>query len=230
MRIMIDNRAKKVSIDGVAFPVASPALDASIDYVTWADDGVGTVQYAGHLLRAIFGDVSPYQPFVNAWMSAAGAALTLAQARIVKAELVATIAIAKRQRPVTATAGGVSRTWDGSDIALAHYGMLAGVGAAAQVATNAMNAINGLAAAQHDPDNPSPPPTLSIAGPTMAVQVCPLGSSAALTLTPAEMQGIASACASQRVAVASLSQAKQDEVNALASVAAVIAYDATAGW
>jgi hypothetical protein len=230
VRILIDNRAKKVSIDGVAFPVASPALDAAIDYVTWADDGIGTIQYAGHLLRANFLDVSPYQPFVNAWITAAAGALTLAQARAIKAEFIATIASYKRQRPVTATAGGASRTWDGGDIALAHYGLLAGVGAAAQVAVNATNAINGLAAAQHNPDNPDPPPTLNISGPSMAVQVCPLGSSTVLTLTPTEMQGIAAACAGQRAAIASVSQAKQDAVNVLGTVAAVVGYDATAGW
>lgn len=114
MRILIDNRAKKFSIDGVAFPVTSPALDASIGYVTWGDDGVGTIQYAGHLLRRNFANASAYQPFVNAWIAAAGPALTLVQARMVKAELIATIAIYKRQRPVTTTAAGASRVWDGS--------------------------------------------------------------------------------------------------------------------
>lgn len=230
MRILIDNRAKKVAIDGVAVPVASPALDPGIDYVTWADDGVGTIQYAGNFLRANFADVSPYQPFVNAWMTAAGGALTLAQARAVKAEFVATIAIAKRQKSITANGAGVSRIWDGSDIALAHYGMLAGAGAAAQVAANATAAINALFVAQHDPDNPNPPPSLSITGPTTPLQICPLGSSALITLTATEMRTLADACAAQRKSVASTSQAKQDAVNALASVAAVVAYDATAGW
>lgn len=68
----------------------------------------------------------------------------------------------------------------------------------------------------------------SLTVPTM--QLIPVGSSAPVTVTPTDLQKIVLAIAAQTVKYQSTALAKQAAVNALSTIAAVSAYDATTGW
>lgn len=69
-------------------------------------------------------------------------------------------------------------------------------------------------------------PTITI--PTLSV--IPSGASAAVTVTAADLAAIMSAISAQLISKQTTMISKQAAVNALTSIAAVIAYDATIGW
>jgi hypothetical protein len=62
------------------------------------------------------------------------------------------------------------------------------------------------------------------------IQLIPVGSSSPITLTPTDLQKVVIAMAAQNTKYQATSASKQAAVNALSTIAAVAAYDATAGW
>jgi hypothetical protein len=109
--VSIDNQPLGVDVTGLPANVALVAYDCT--------QGSGSIEYTDRLrlLEPVI-DLTPYQPFVNKWMTAAAALttmrLTLAQAKRVKLGLVDGIYNSKRQAPITS----LGYTWDATDPSL----------------------------------------------------------------------------------------------------------------
>jgi hypothetical protein len=221
MRLLIDNIKKQVAIDGVQFPVTSPDLGAGIDNVFIGDDGNGAIQITGGF-RTTFIDPSPYQGFVNAWMTA-NVGLTLAQAKTIKSDLVSAIYFAMRQRAVSVSTSPGTFNWDGSDAAALDYAAMAAEATTALLGSsivgqvNATLTLNSLAGGLGGVSVPS-------------YQIIPVGSSTPLTVTANDIQNISAAVRANRRGTLTTNLSKQAAIAALSTVAAVIAFDATTGW
>jgi hypothetical protein len=152
----IDNQPLGIDTSPLPINVAIVAYDCS--------GGAGNIEYSDRLrLLEPFIDVTPYAPFVNAWLSAAtlitGAPLTLALAQQIKLALVDGLFNSKRQLPITA----LGRTWDASDHAL--MGMQAAITSwdVAAAATSADSSLTtnfngiGIDTRQTQPAATSPP-------------------------------------------------------------------------
>jgi hypothetical protein len=138
-----------MAVDNQVYPIDTSALAADVAHIAYdVGGGNGGIEYTDRpALSAVFTDPSPYQPYLNAWLTVAAAAivpLTVAAAQSIKQALL------DRVRAINAAAllasfGGY--LWDASD-----YGFLE----ALQCGTYAM-----LIAP------PPPPPVLvsAIAGP-----------------------------------------------------------------
>jgi len=63
-----------------------------------------------------------------------------------------------------------------------------------------------------------------------SIQLMPVGATAPVSLTPTDLQQVVVAMAAQNVKYQTTSASKQAAVNALSTIAAVAAYDATTGW
>lgn len=63
-----------------------------------------------------------------------------------------------------------------------------------------------------------------------SVQIYPIGSTTPITLTPAAATAVPAALAQRRNTLLGVRGTKQNQIAALATVAAAIAYDATSGW
>jgi hypothetical protein len=101
----IDNPRSRIYIGAIHAPL-SPALATNVSYVNF-DKGVGRVIYNDRPpIPEIFTDPSPYQVYINAWLTAysTGALpITLAQAQAIKANLTDDIFFVKSRAPVTVT-------------------------------------------------------------------------------------------------------------------------------
>lgn len=119
MRFLISRPDDVMSIDNVAISLDCSSLDPSVKYVLWNENGSGFIEPAtGIALRTSFTDPSPYQPLVNAWITAQAAAtpaLTPAQARAIKSELVDALWIVKRQAPVSVLTSLGTFSFDAND-------------------------------------------------------------------------------------------------------------------
>lgn len=270
---------------GLKQPITS-SLASNVNFVTFAK-GQGQVFYNDRPpLPELFSDPSPYQSYVNAWITAAAAAtpaLTLAQAQAIKCAFVDAIYGFKRVAPVSATVTAGTYSFDASNNALTGLAYLAPlntvitgvnavitafdtlnglvnpVGAGVQTALNSLvsgvnsalsaltSAINLAGTAQTPPFSVGSAPTVgSVAGPSTSgtpsnpsalatispptLTVVPVGQTSPITLNSADLQAVALAIAAQNASTGSTDATKKAAVNALSTIAAVVAYDATAGW
>lgn len=106
LQFQLDRPRSTVRLFGLTQAITANALALNVDFVEW--DGVkasGEIIYNDRIpLPEQFTDPSPYQDYVNQWMTGAAAAalpLTLAQAQAVKSSLVDSIWAGKRDAAVT---------------------------------------------------------------------------------------------------------------------------------
>lgn len=92
------------AVDNADITIDCSALPANVDVVSFAAIE-GKIEYNDQpSVRTVFTDPSPYQPHLNAWMTAYAAAtpaLLLAQAKLIKKDLVDSIFHHKRRLPYT---------------------------------------------------------------------------------------------------------------------------------
>lgn len=274
LKFFIDVPSQRVSISGVSSGVATN-LAANVGFVRF-ENAVGSIIYNDRpAIPDTFTDPSPYQSYLNAWITAQAALqtnpLTLAQAQAVKVALVQAVYAVKRQQPVTVTVNSTSYQWDASDIALARMAAVAGNLYADPTnslvttlnswatsfntlqsnlntfATNLQTTFNNETSATNTkesgitgwvtltaPTSPSSPavgnesPLSSLSAGT--IQIVPVGATAAVTMTPTDLKNIMAAIATQNTNEAVVNANKTAAVNALSTISAVAAYDATTGW
>jgi hypothetical protein len=277
--VAIDNQPLAVDTSPLASNIALVAYDCTA--------GKGSIEYNDRLrLLEPFIDMTPYAPFVNAWLTQAALVtdtpLTLPLAKTIKLSLVDGIFNSKRQLPITA----LGRTWDASDQAL--MGMQAAIvswdvaGAAFAADATLVNDFNNIGiattrianasanaafSADSAPftyiDSFSPPPNqtphsgaiafmTAVAGggitgnaafsanygrPLSAITTQgpsiswpPLNSTVSVTLAMSDMRSLISSINSRRTTLQNTRLTKQNAINALSTIAAVIAYDVTTGW
>lgn len=289
---VINSALGTIHVNAVGATLTSNSLAANVQYVQFdASTGVGQIMYNDRpSIPELFQDPSPYQTYVNQWITAEAALaklpLTLAQAQAVKCALVQAIYAVKRQQPVNVTVSAGNNNWDASDQAVARMNVLAGFAyidnvnslistlnseistlntnvtdsnglrsAYTTFVTNLQTNLNSWvstlnsseAASINNPpaswtsvSNMSVPPagsttamnTLSnissITVPTM--KLLPYGGTSLVTVTPTDVGAILSAIATQNANEAVANATKQAAVNALTTIANVVAYDATTGW
>ncbi len=110
---------------------------------------------------------------------------------------------------ITVTGSGVSSSHSPSQVASPGLTSLSGTGAANPPTMGAISGISGVAG---------------------NIPWSPISATAPLLLTMAEITGIMSGIASRRQTLLNTRYTKRAAINALATVAAVIAYDVTSGW
>jgi hypothetical protein len=240
MRFAVAKAAGLMSIDNTSFPVDTTSLASNVTFVIFnADDG--EITYGGAPgVNVSVSDPSPYQPLINAWLTAASEAaapLTLAQAQTIKGNLVTTIYDAKRQSPITYD----SYQWDCSDQAIAALNqaaiaaLITGTNAALSALDASLTAllntviVNVNTAISDDGNVPSvsepSPPTVP-----GALAWTPIGASSPLTLTGAQASDLLSAIAARRALLLAAQQTALAALTATTTIAQVIAFDITAGW
>jgi hypothetical protein len=110
-----------MAVYNVAMPITIGGALSGLQYVIY-NDGKGEIEAAtGVGIRTTFADPSPYQTYLNSWLTAAAAAapaLTLAQAQQIKTEMVKAIFDAKRQSALAYTVSAGAYSWDCSDQAI----------------------------------------------------------------------------------------------------------------
>src|SRR5262245_1680816 len=106
-----------MSIDNADIAIDTSSLAANIEIIVYQEVN-GKIQYNDRpSVRDAFTDPSPYQPFINLWLTAYSTAtppLTLAQAKFVKCDFVEGIFHSKRRAPFSS--GG--HIYDGNDEAV----------------------------------------------------------------------------------------------------------------
>jgi hypothetical protein len=257
MRFFISRADDLMAIDNVAVTMDCSSLPESVIYVIWNEAGDGFVESnTGVALRTSFSDPSPYQPLIDDWMTAMAAAtpaLTVAQAQVVKVELVEALFEAYRIAPIAySVAAAPGASWDASDegvaaLTLALFSALLAAFATLVGQTNTViAAINAQllnvafvfnAASITVLWNGSSPSggsqaMQSIAGFTNSVSISwtPIGATAPVALSATECIGLLAAIVARRASLQAARLTNEAAIDALNTVAAVIAFDVTAGW
>ena len=83
MRVTIIADDGKVGVDGVFRAVDLSTLDANIHAVQW-DGAAGEIEFKDRSPEQRIADISPFQPFIDAWNAAAPPPPTLAELRLAK--------------------------------------------------------------------------------------------------------------------------------------------------
>ena len=254
---VIDAAGKAMSVGGVRLPIGVAGLATNISSIYWSTSanptsGVvgGSIIYNDRpTIPEQFLDPSPYQTYLNEWMTAA-TALTLAQARAIKGAYAQTVYAYKRQLPVTVTLSTGSHTFPCDNNPLLLGAAVNGIGASVNAVPAAINssivsnldsqfaALNAAKEAQDIVDGAAPTPiwfdigTVSnTAAPVMpTISLLPVGSLTPVSLTSADALVLFTAITSYLQAEQLVNATKQAAINALTSVSSVISYDATAGW
>jgi hypothetical protein len=256
-------------IDNAAVQMDCSALPANVGKVIW-DSANGWLEYSDRpKLREPFTDPSVYQPLLNTAMTAletAAPPLTLAQAQAVKQTLIDALYAVKRTAPITVAVSVGSKTWDGSDEAIATMNQQVASATAGFSTSSLVTQINAMIAALNNdmtiiagdftplvlsPPNgvfpgawiwtygstkPAPPAghyaTVTGGGGVTGGPFpwLPLGATATVNLTLADLTTIVNAVVTRRQSVAGTRASKKAAVAALATIPAVIAYDVTTGW
>jgi hypothetical protein len=123
----VSNIDESCHLFSVRQPITS-ALASDIDFVKFAN-GVGQIFYNDRQpLPELFSDPSPYQTYINQWITAAAAAtlpLTLAQAKAIKCALVQAIYGVKIEQPVSVAVTGGTFSFSPTDPTLVQLSSLA---------------------------------------------------------------------------------------------------------
>ncbi|WP_024516861.1 hypothetical protein [Bradyrhizobium sp. Tv2a-2] len=128
---VINNALGTVHVNAVGATVSTSALATNINYVQFdGATGVGQIMYNDRpSIAEQFTDPSPYQTYINSWISAEAALLTLpltlAQAKAVKCALASAIWGVKRQQPVNVTVTAGNYNWDASDLGVSRLSAIA---------------------------------------------------------------------------------------------------------
>jgi hypothetical protein len=131
LQFQIDNNRSTVRLWGMTQPITANTLALNINFVQWNGvTGIGQIIYNDRMpLPEQFTDPSPYQAYINQWITTSALAatnpLSLVQAQAIKNSLIGTIYGVKRQQPVNATVTAGNYNWDASDSAVARMNTLA---------------------------------------------------------------------------------------------------------
>jgi hypothetical protein len=142
-------RAENVGcIDNATVQMDCSTLPANVGKVIWNDASSGWLEYNDRpKLREPFADPSVYQPQINTALTALAAAalpLTLAQAQATKQTLIDALYEMKRTNPITVVVSVGSKSWDGSDEALATMTEQIAVSTAGFSTTSLVTQINAM--------------------------------------------------------------------------------------
>jgi hypothetical protein len=284
---MIDRAENLMYIDNAGIVGLSLAsLPANVAIVTW--DGVeGELEYNdAPAVRTQFNDPTPYLPMVDAWIAAAATAspaLTLAQAKGIKAALVDQFYHQKRQLPITpyeandeavvgmlevlcqpgvSTVAGFVSSYNLA--ATSHTAALNTSFSTHQLYLNAsyVDVTNKINPQYYNfyayfpsmchgsrftnvngydgpvitgPFNTWPPftmpsyPAMAIPADT-TVQWFQIGATAPTAMAFSTFVGLPAQVVSRRHTLQATRVTKQDQIAALATIAAVVSYSVTAGW
>lgn len=211
-------------------------------------------------LPEAFDDPSPYQVGVNDWITAMGALvvnpLTLAQAKAVKCAFILAIGNAKKKIPVSVSVSGTPYQWTvaGNEALFGSQAWVAPLNNVISLLNDTaaeLNAFSTADAATHTQFNidstnfvalntltgslPIGTLTASALGSLTPLTAPPLsalpyGGTTPVTLTIGDVFNIISALGTQSSNTQVSINTKQNAVNALTTIAAVAAYDATTGW
>ncbi len=242
-----------MAIDNQPMYIDMSSAPSNIAIVAYnCETGLGLVEYNDRLkLFDAIGDMSPYLPFFNQWLTIASTftqmPLTLSQAKYVQTGLIDAYFNSKRQAPIAY--GGF--TWDASDAAvarmmavLAAWDVASAASAAdAQLAAN-VNAMSistsaslvnpgsggvnfgtGISASSSHSGVSAPG---AVKGPV--VPWPPYQSTTLINMTMSDMRGLIDAINQRRNNLAAIQQSKITAVNHIGTIPQVIAYDITAGW
>jgi hypothetical protein len=106
-------------VDDVYQDMDTSALDPTIVRVKWnGADSVGWIKYNNLTLEQRLIDASPYEPFLDAWVTARLAAVpppSLTEAKLIKVNLIGWIFDIKRQAPYAHTIAAGAFSWDATD-------------------------------------------------------------------------------------------------------------------
>jgi hypothetical protein len=147
LEFQLDSKKSTVRLFGLTQPITSNSLATNVSFVQWDGiTGVGKITYNDRLpLPEQFTDPSPYQTYVNQWMTAGANLLTnplsLAQAQAVKSSLIDSIWAGKRQAPISVTTSLGAYSFDASDVLSGALNIGAWLPAVASIITE-VNAIN----------------------------------------------------------------------------------------
>lgn len=121
----ISNLDSTIHLFSLRAPLTANALPSNVKFVQFDSKAGGQILYGDRqAIPELFTDLSPYQSYLNQWITSAAAAspaLTLAQARAIKCAMVEAIYSVKRQMPVTVQITAGSHAWDVSDAAVARF-------------------------------------------------------------------------------------------------------------
>lgn len=105
LMFFIDNAANLMFINNVWYRMTSNTLASNIAKINYNSYDFGAIVYNDRppVPQAFF-DPSPYQPYINNWITASAAAtpaLTLSQAKAIKAGLIDSVFLVKSQAPIS---------------------------------------------------------------------------------------------------------------------------------
>ena len=150
MKFTIANAQGAMSIDNLRLLISTSALASNIEFVTWGGNS-GFIWFNDRAgVNAELTDPSPYQPFVNLWLTAAETAtpaLTLAQAQQIKSDFVDAIFTTKRQSPIAFTVSAGAFSWDCSDESVTQMSLALGSATTSQtgsLVSSTNTAFSGL--------------------------------------------------------------------------------------
>lgn len=118
---VINRSLGTIHLNSVGASLTTNTLAANVSFVQYDSDvGTGRITYNDRpALPELFTDPSPYQTYINQWITAAASfspALTLAQARAVKNGLIDSIWAGKRQAPISVVTSLGTYNFDANDI------------------------------------------------------------------------------------------------------------------
>ncbi|WP_024517082.1 hypothetical protein [Bradyrhizobium sp. Tv2a-2] len=117
---VINNALQTIHVGAILAPLTTNTLAANVSLVQFdGATGVGQITYNDRQpLPEAFSDPSPYQTYVNQWITALASgspALTLSQAQAIKCSLVNAIYAVKRQAAVSIHVTAGTYSWDATD-------------------------------------------------------------------------------------------------------------------
>jgi hypothetical protein len=121
LNIQLDNTKSTVRVSGITHAITSNALPANVGFVQWdGAKGSGLITYNDRTpIPEVFLDLSPYQTYVDQWMTSAAfsttPALILDQAQSIKNGFVDGLWAGKRQAPIVVSTSLGMFTFDASD-------------------------------------------------------------------------------------------------------------------
>jgi hypothetical protein len=115
----IDTVNSRIYVNNISYPLTSNTLATNVSMIRYSTQDGGSIIYNDRPpLPDQFSDPSPYQPYINAWLTAASSdnpALTLEQAQAIKNGLIDGIWSVKRQANVSVATSLGTYSFDSSD-------------------------------------------------------------------------------------------------------------------
>jgi hypothetical protein len=150
VKFLIDHIQSQMSVDNATLTINTSGLAANIDYVSWdGTDEDGEIQYNDRVVQKVqFNDPSPYQTYLNQWLTAAAAgtpALTTGQAQAIKLNFAKALFDIKRTSPIAYTVSAGAYSWDCTDESQGAMCMAASAGVTTSTTiTEFNNALLGM--------------------------------------------------------------------------------------